>query len=363
MKSEIIHLLKINKIPHAILFLGPEGCGNLITAINFSKNILCKEDDHSCLLKFKNFQHPDLHFIFPLPKKIMIKKNIFNKWSIFLKKQPYGCFSDWIKWIKSNDKQCFIYKEQIENLLKKITYKSYESDYKIIILWMPEKLTLYSSNKLLKILEFPTKKTIFLLVGENENNILPTILSRIFLLRFNKFSFKEIKKFLEKKLKIDTIQSKQIALKAEGNLNKALKLVNNLQENYLEINFISWIRNLFFIKQNTIFLEKIILFSNKINICKKETQIKFLFYLIEIFRKAFLQKYNNFIIKDRKDIKEIPLTYKKFNWKNFCLFIHKKNIEQINIEINKAIYEIENNAVVEIVFLDLSLKINELFKI
>ncbi|XMD34189.1 MAG: ATP-binding protein [Candidatus Karelsulcia muelleri] len=352
MKSEIIHLLKINKIPHAILFLGPEGCGNLITAINFSKKILCKEDDHSCLLKFKNFQHPDLHFIFPLPKK---NKNIFNinKWSIFLKKQPYGCFSDWIKWIKSNE--CFIYKEQIENLLKKITYKSYESDYKIIILWMPEKLTLYSSNKLLKILEFPPKKTIFLLVGENENNILPTILSRIFLIRFKKFSFKEIKKFLEKKLKIDTIQSKQIALKAEGNLNKALKLVNNLQENYLEINFISWIRNLFFIKKNPIFFEKIILFSKKINFWKKETQIKFLLYLIEIFRKAFIQKYNNFLIK------EIPLTYNKFNWTNFCLFIHKQNIEQINIEINKAIYEIEKNAVVEIVFLDLSLKINELF--
>ncbi|YCJ93499.1 MAG: ATP-binding protein [Candidatus Karelsulcia muelleri] len=339
MKSEIIHLLKINKIPHAILFLGPEGCGNLITAINFSKKILCK--DHSCLLKFKNFQHPDLHFIFPLPKKIMINQNIFNKWSIFLKKQPYGCFSDWIKWIKSNDKQCFIYKEQIENLLKKITYKSYESDYKIIILWMPEKLTLYSSNKLLKILEFPPKKTIFLLVGENENNILPTLLSRIFLIRFKKFSFKEIKKFLEKKLKIDTIQSKQIAL----------KLVNNLQENYLEINFISWIRNLFFIKKNPFFLEKIILFSKKINFWKKETQIKFLFYLIEIFRKAFIQKYNNFLIK------EIPLTYNKFNWTNF---IHKQNIEQINIEINKAIYEIEKNAVVEIVFLDLSLKINEL---
>ncbi|RIU86560.1 DNA polymerase III subunit [Candidatus Karelsulcia muelleri] len=351
MKSEIINLLNINKIPHALFFLGPEGCGNLITAINFAKKILCKKNYNSCLLKFNKFQHPDLHFIFPLPLHLN-QINYLNKWRFFLKRQHYGNLSDWIKLIKSNYKQCFIYKKQIDNLIKIINYKSYESYYKIIIFWMPEQLTLHSSNKLLKILEDPPKKTIFLLVGENDNLLLPTLKSRVNIIRFNKYSFNYIKKYLEYKFNTDIFQSKLIAYKSEGNLNKALKLSNNIQEKYLEYNFVSWIRNLFLLKKYPIFLYKIIFLSIQINFWSKEKQKKFFIFLLEIFRKAFIYNYN--VIKD------IPITYNRFKWYNFCLYINIKNIEKISMEINKAIFDIENNAIVKIVFLDFSLKINEI---
>uniref|UniRef100_UPI0032B11138 DNA polymerase III subunit n=1 Tax=Candidatus Karelsulcia muelleri TaxID=336810 RepID=UPI0032B11138 len=353
MNSEIMNLLKKNKIPHALFFLGPEGCGNLMTALNFSKKILCKKNNNSCLLKFNKIQHPDLHFLFPFPKG-GIYNNYLIKWRLFLTKQPYGDFSDWRKLIKSYYKQCFIHKEQINNIINIINYKSYESEYKIIILWMPEQLTLYSSNKLLKILEFPPKKTIFILVGVNDHLILPTIKSRVNIIRFNKYSFNYIKIYLEKKLSIDRYQSKYIASKSEGNLNKALKILNNIQEKYLQINFVPWIRNLFLLKKNFFFFNKIIDFSNQINFWSKEKQKKFLIFLLEIFRKAFIYNYNNLLIK------EIPITYNKFNWDNFCIYINTKNIEKISMEINKAIYDIENNAIVKIVFLDLSLKINKL---
>ncbi|XOS86647.1 MAG: hypothetical protein ACETVG_00190 [Candidatus Karelsulcia muelleri] len=128
---------------------------------------------------------------------------------------------------------------------------------------------------------------------------------------------------------------------------------NNIQEKDLEYHFVSWIRNLFLLKKYPIFLYKIIFLSIKINFWSKEKQKQFLIFLLEIFRKAFI--YN--VIKD------IPITYNRFKWYNFCLYINIKNIEKISMEINKAIFDIENHAIVKIVFLDFSLKINEiLFK-
>lgn len=160
---------------------------------------------------------------------------------------------------------------------------------------------------------------------------------------FNKYSFNYIKK---DKLNTEILKSKLIASKSEG----ALKLSNNIQD--LESNFVSWIRNLFLLKKSPIFLYKIIFLSIKINFWSKEKQKKFLRFLLEIFRKAFI--YN--VIKDI----HIPITYNRFKWYNFCLYINIKNIEKISMEINKAIFDIENNAIVKIVFLDFSLKINEI---
>lgn len=154
---------------------------------------------------------------------------------------------------------------------------------------------------------------------------------------FNKYSFNYIKKD-----NTEILKSKLIAYKSEG----ALKL--SIQD--LESNFVSWIRNLFLLKKSPIFLYKIIFLSIKINFWSKEKQKKFLRFLLEIFRKAFI--YN--VIKD------IPITYNRFKWSNFCLYINIKNIEKISMEINKAIFDIENHAIVKIVFLDFSLKINEI---
>ncbi|MFP3037188.1 MAG: DNA polymerase III subunit delta', partial [Candidatus Karelsulcia muelleri] len=307
-------------------------------------------------LKKKKIQIPLYvrSFFFPKKKGTLIKKKkqINFKNSFFILKKKTILLSFFIKNIKKN----FLEKNISEIFISKIKI--------LLIQYSSISFTVCLEDKFNNIMNIILNLKNKFIIKKINNVELYTI---IHYKKYNEKNFVKNKKILLRQmnfdtaqwvLKIDTIQSKQIALKAEGNLNKALKLVNNLQENYLEINFISWIRNLFFIKNNPFFLEKIILFSKKINFWKKETQIKFLLYLIEIFRKAFIQKYNNFLIK------EIPLTYNKFNWTNFCLFIHKnkQNIEQINIEINKAIYEIEKNAVVEIVFLDLSLKINELFK-
>ncbi|RZJ98973.1 MAG: DNA polymerase III subunit delta', partial [Flavobacterium sp.] len=196
-KSHLTKSASSGRIPHAQLFVGPEGSGTLPMAIAYAQYILCNNSsteneggNESCNLKFDNISHPDLHFIYPTVTTDSVKTkpksiDFLTEWRTFIQENPYGGLFDWYRTLGVQNKQGEIRVEDAESILKSLALKSYEGGYKVIIIWMADKMNIPSSNKLLKLLEEPTDKTLFILISENEEDIIQTIRSRCQVLHFN----------------------------------------------------------------------------------------------------------------------------------------------------------------------------------
>ena len=212
-KEQLIQMVQHNRLSHALLFLGKEGSGALSLALAFAQYIACEQvngkikktnpeaslfgeatpeiaeplDMHdscgvcSACTKANQLVHPDIHFSYPvIPRKSgdkPVSTDYINEWREFVSINPYGNVYDWLQFIGAENKQGNITSEECNDITRKISLKSFESEYKVLIIWMPEYLT-KNGNKLLKLIEEPPPNTLFLLVAENEDLILPTILSR-----------------------------------------------------------------------------------------------------------------------------------------------------------------------------------------
>jgi len=196
-KSRLIRTVKDNRISHAQLFLGPSGTGKLAMAIAYAQYINCKnkQGDDSCgectsCVKYKKLAHPDLHFLYPTAKKdksdkMVVSLDFIKEWrEILLERNQYITLTDRYEKIKIERKQAIINARDCNNLIKTLSYKNYEAEYKVMIIWMVEKLFHSAAPKILKILEEPTDRTLFILVAEDTEAILPTILSRTQIVRF-----------------------------------------------------------------------------------------------------------------------------------------------------------------------------------
>ena len=179
------------RIPHAQLFVGKEGSGTLPTALAYAQTLLCLDNPapDACALKCENLAHPDLHFAFPVAANDRVKKhpisNLFlDDWRSFVKEQPYGNLFNWFQHIGVENKQGQIGVDEAEQIVKSLKLKSYEGGYKVMLIWMAEKLNTSAANKLLKLLEEPPEKTVFLLVTEDEEQLINTIVSRCQILHF-----------------------------------------------------------------------------------------------------------------------------------------------------------------------------------
>lgn len=347
-KDSLMNLLKKDRIPHSLLFIGPEVSGALPIALALAKKILCKGINDLCCLKVDNFQHPDLHFFFPTPKK----KNctyFLDEWRNFLKKKPYGKLIDWLDYIGVENKQGSIGVEDVREIIKISTLKSYEANSKIIILWIPERLHISAANKLLKILEEPPVRTFFFLIGKNEKDILLTIRSRSQIIRMTPLELHHIQYFLQKKYSISVQLSEFISMMSEGNLNSALEIMLHLDE--FEKYFITWIRNAFLAKKNTRSLKNLLQWAEEFHKWNREKQKKFLNYCLRIFRQALLTNYkvNKLYFN--------PILSNDFNWENFSNYIKVENLLKISEILNEAITHIEKNVSEKLVFFDLSIKI------
>ena len=189
-KSHLTKSATSGRIPHAQLFVGPEGSGTLAMAIAYSQFILCNNlnaenegGNESCNLKFQSISHPDLHFVFPVAttdsvKSHAVSDNFMVEWRQFLTESPYGSLFDWLKNLGIQNKQGLIGVDEATEINKKLSLKAYEGGYKVMIIWMADKMNGSSANKLLKLLEEPPAKTVFILITENTSDMLQTILSR-----------------------------------------------------------------------------------------------------------------------------------------------------------------------------------------
>lgn len=346
------------RIPHAQLFIGKEGCGTLPMAIAYAQFLLCNfsEDTDACQIKCNKLQHPDLHFAFPVTTNDSVKKhavsNLFlEDWRDFIATQPYGSLFNWLQHIGVENKQGLIGVDESEAVVKKLKLKSYEGGFKVMIIWMAEKMNIAAANKLLKLIEEPPNKTVFLLITENEEQIINTIKSRCQALHFPTLSEQDIANSLIVNHQVANNEAAKIAHQAEGNYNKALHLLqNDASDLIFEEWFIAWIRTAFRAKGNAAVVQQLISWSDTISKTGRETQKRFLDYCLQFFRQALLMNY-------KSDHLVFMETKSGFDLSKFAPFVHSGNILDIEKELNDAMYHIERNGSPKIILLDLSMKL------
>lgn len=355
------------RIPHAQMFVGPEGSGTLALAIAYAQFILCQNSDsenlggnESCNLKFENLSHPDLHFVYPTVTTEDVKSkpksiDFIGDWRQFVLGNPYGSLFDWYQILGVQNKQGEIRVEDAQEIVRLLSLKSYEGGYKVMIIWMAEKMNIAASNKLLKMLEEPTDKTLFVLVVENEEDLLQTIRSRCQAIQFGAIPEKEIQAALLSRGVTDVRQASKIAHQAQGNYNKALQLLHEKSEDDIfEKWFVDWVRAAFRAKGNTAIIQELIAWSEQIAGLGRETQKKFLSYCINMFRQALLLNYQT------TSLVYIEPKIDKFKLENFAPFVNGNNIQEIFKELSDAIYHIERNGNAKIILTDLSIKLTRL---
>ncbi len=366
-KNHLTQSASSGRIPHAQLFVGPEGSGTLPMAIAYAQYILCSNqngentgENTACNLKFDKIAHPDLHFAYPTVTTTEVKKSpksidFIVDWREFILQQPYGGLFDWYAILGVENKQGEIRVDDAQEILKSLSLKSYEGGHKIMIVWMADKLNISASNKLLKLLEEPPEKTIFILISENEEDIIQTIRSRCQILHFNGLSQAVIADALISREGIDPKQAQKIAHQAQGNYNKALHLLHDDSEEFpFEEWFVTWVRAAFKAKKDASAIQELILWSEKIAALGRESQKKFLEFCIEIFRQALMLNY------EATDLVYFEPKVPKFKLENFAPFVNGNNIQDIYNEISEAMYHVERNGNAKIILTDLSIKLTRL---
>jgi DNA polymerase III subunit delta' len=361
-KSHLKSTTENGRIPHAQLFIGKEGSGTLAMAVAYAQYLLTETstDPVSCKIKCENLAHPDLHFAFPVTSNDKIKShpisNLFlEEWRLFLKEQPYGSLYNWLQLIGVENKQGTIGVDEAESIVKSLQLKSYEGGFKIMIIWMAEKMNISAANKLLKLIEEPPEKTVFILCAEDDEQIISTIKSRCQAILFPSLSEKNIAESLINKEKISENSAYKIAHQAEGNYNKALHLLlHDSSDLVFEQWFITWVRAAFRAKGNATVIQELITWSDEISKTGRETQKQFLQYCLQFFRQAMLLNYNS------DPIVFLETKTAGFDLKKFAPFVHSGNVLEISEEISTAIFHIERNGNAKIILLDLSIKLTRL---
>jgi DNA polymerase-3 subunit delta' len=367
-------MVQHQRLSHAMLMMGPEGSGVLPLAIAFAQYIVSipraseavvdmfadplsntsdvkipGPDEIEQLASYQRaaaLMHPDLHFSFPSisekPGQKNVSSNHIESWREFINGYPYGNVFDWLQFIKADNKQGNISADECNEIIKKLAFKSFESAYKVLVLWMPEYLG-KEGNKLLKLIEEPPDNTIFILVAASEENILPTILSRCQFVKVPRLSTDEIESALMGRAKLAPEKAKQVAILAEGNYREALHLIQHSDQDYISM-IKDWLNAI--LKMGPLAQLKWVEEMSKLG---REQQKQFL-------------KYFNHLLEHSIRLKtmgsDLPLDS---DLKDFALRINKiagvSQMESIVNELDKSIYHIERNANPKMLFMALSIKL------
>jgi DNA polymerase-3 subunit delta' len=364
-KKQLISAIKNNRISHAQLFSGNSGSAKLALAFAYARYLNCdnKSEEDSCgkcssCLKYNTLSHPDLHLIFPVLKvsgaKVAVSDNFATSWCNFILKNPYGSLNSWIDTFSTENKtgqKGAIYKDEAISIHKKLALKNFEAPYRVVLIWIPEQMNKETSNKLLKIFEEPPQGTVFLLVSENPNILLPTIISRLQKIQINDFSIDDIIVFF-KKYNLTTERVKQLRSLTGADLGKMIKLLEEDDEDVdLFDSFSSWMR--FIYKIDVANISK---WVDTISSKGRKNQNLFLSYAIKMIRECLIFNFAN---------KSLLKTNEKesFFISKFASFIHEDNTLIIIEELEKAIKGINRNANAKILLFELSLQIIKLLKV
>jgi DNA polymerase III subunit delta' len=358
LKQKLIGAINSGKVSHAQLFLAPEGSGGLPMALAYAQFLLCenKNENDSCgkcssCVKAEKLIHPDIHFSFPvITGKVSKPKSadFISEWREALFQNPYLNYNDWMDFLNSENKQGNITAEECHDIVRKLGLKSFEGKYKILILWLPEFLG-KEGNILLKTLEEPPPGTLILLVAENAEMILQTILSRTQIVRLNLLSENEIKNALTSSFETEEEDARRVARLAEGSWNEALQLIKNVI-NPNEQYFRDWMALL--VKNN---IPELMKWNEEMARTGRESQKVFLRYAVEALREAILFS----LMKSQEE--RIPEREKKVI-KYLNETVAQDDLSIWIKELEEAQYHIERNANAKILFMHLSLCLLQTFR-
>ncbi len=360
-KTKLLNMLHDGRVPHALMFNGPEGSGNLPAAFAFIQYLFCqnKQQNDSCgvcssCLKVNKLIHPDLHLVFPIPlsKSVRTSNDLLPEFREIFIETPYLTIHDWFDSLSSENKQPTIPTDEASDILKKLSYTSYEGGYKIMVIWQPEKMNTSAANKLLKILEEPPEQTLFLLVCNHPEQLLATIISRVQQIQFYKLETDDVAKGLMEQFDCQPQAAKQAAMLSDGSFREAQLLLQHLDGGtaYLQ-NFRNFM--LISLKFDAI---KAVSWVDENSRIGREKQKQFLQYGLEIFRDCLMFNFGSVdLVRHSGEEKEFIA--------KFARFINQRNYERLLEEFNSAFYHVERNANPKILFMDLIMKTNEFINI
>ncbi len=375
--NKLITVIENGRVSHAQLFCGTEGVGKLAIAIAYSQYLNCNHRQYfpnadfqteliadSCgtcpsCIKYQKLAHPDLHFVFPNVATDKVKKDsssqsFIQEWSHFLlQNNAYISFEGWLNELGVDNKQAIINVRDCNNIITTLSYKSYEANYKVFIIWLIEKLDEKTSSKILKILEEPEERTLFILISQNQDKIIKTILSRTQIVKFPRISNQDMLDCLQNKYQFSQVDAKKAIRQADGNFTQTLSLLTQSdQQREFSHLFIEWMRTSFrgdFAQLNA--------FLPKIAALGRERQKQFLSYVLDEFSRCLRLNYI-----DKSDLQLFEDSELQFMQK-FYLFINKHNIHMLTEAVEQGIYHVERNVNTNLIFMDLSILLNKGFKI
>lgn len=360
-KKQLISSLQENRISHALLFAGPEGCGTLPLAIAYAQYIACKNrsGEDSCgtcpsCIKMQKLVHPDLYFSLPVNQEgstdSLHTKPFLNNWREMFLKNPWLGQDDWVESLDIGNKQPFISAYEAHEIIKALQYKPVESEYKFMIIWLPEKMRTEAANRLLKTLEEPSEKTLIILVSHDYNSLLKTILSRTQLIKVNRLSIDDSAAILHRITGAGINTCRLSAEIEEGNIVKARWLIQNSEEADAQLDlFRSWMQACYgFIVPEMLRITD--LFAKE----SREWQKGFFAYSLYIIRQTMLMNHRDDLVHSTPNEEAFINRFRKF--------FNPGNYSLISQYINDASYHAERNAHGKILFFDLSLLIADVFR-
>lgn len=344
------------RVPHAQLFAGPEGTGALPLAIAYARFLLCtrRGEEDACgtcpsCVKLNKLAHPDLHFVFPVVKRKgggdTVSDDYIREWRELAISTPYFGMNHWLDAMGAENQQAQIFVKESDELVRKLSLKSSEGGYKVVIIWLPEKMKVECANKLLKLLEEPPAQTVFLLVSEEPDRILPTILSRTQRINVPRLEDAEIAEALKVRFGLQDTDAAKTARLAEGSYLQALEIIHLSEDTQLFFGlFVSLMRLAYQRK-----VKEMREWSDTVAAMGRERQKDFLTYCQRMVRESFVSNFH------RKEMNYMNREEENFTIR-FAPFINERNVMGITDELAEAQTHIEQNVNPRMVFFDFALK-------
>ena len=358
-KKRLTRMVNENRVSHSLLFTGPEGNGKLAMAIALAQYLNCLNpgDEDSCgecssCKKYNKLVHPDLHFVFPVIKttseKNPVSDTYISEWRQLVNENPYFSLTTWLNQIRKEgeNKQGAIFTAESSEIIRKLSLKTFEGKFKVMIIWMPEKMNEATANKLLKILEEPTPNTVFILVSNQPDEMISTILSRTQQLKIPAFEDNEIAHYLVEKYNISEGEAAGASKVANGNMIDGMEQVQMSEDNqFFFDSFVQMMRYSYARK-----VKEMLNWVEEMSRQPREKQRNFLNYAIKMIRENYIMNFK------QQDI--VYLTPEQYEWsKKFSPFINDKNALMISEDFSLADSHIGQNGNSKVILFDLALKL------
>lgn len=361
-KDHLINTVKDNRISHAQLFLGQEGYGTLALALAYAQFVMCQNpgETDACgtcpaCNKVQKLQHPDLHFAFPTvgskSATPRISDDYLPEWRNFITQSAYGTYEQWLNAMNAENAQGLIKVREAEQIVRKLSLKSFEAEYKIMIIWFPEKMNADAANKLLKLIEEPPTKTLFLLVAQNDQLIISTIISRTQLVKVPRIREKDLYEGLKNHFHLNEEKASHTSRMAEGDINKAKNFIEQSADAKQSFDTFTQMMRLSYMGK----IIELVKWVDDVSRIGREKQKTLLIYSLKMVREN--------LILNQKQNKIARLTSDEDAFASkFSNFIHPENAPFIMQEFDLAYVHISRNANAKVVFLDLCIRLNRFLK-